>query len=717
MPEFISILRWIRDIVYPKAVELESKISNLPDILTGGYSQNYIDNNMTSTVETIEQLKESILSGTIIVKNSTRGGTFISKTATEINPLTGNVYIEDGGTVFPKLGGGFWARQYDGINNANFFDMEGDKIPTTIISYNENIEQKNKEFVKNGVSKYISSNKNNILEKYSLYGTEAYRVGRLNFGKPLELDPTKTYKICILGDSIALGSDFSSYRTMPGQTRNTGQMLDSSMGLYSDFLVQNLLAKGIKFDLYNRSIGGYSLLQLNSVLSTLPHEFTGREFVTTSKTWYENIKDIAPDILIVSHGMNHTSTNHYLSSLEANLIQPAKGEGWLKDLVIMTTPNPNWLQTDSFGDFKEYGLNGHKMIMQMQQRAWARRNNCYVIDVGNLHSIYRYGVSTIEKSAFLKDDYFRSIKNVGQGDGTSNTINITDGEYVQYESNNIVPEGQVVFNIEVDSVFLSNNTNAISIYPTLNTLIQLKSNKISLTNGTQDGAIGHGSFGDSIDFVLPSSFQLKIDYTEYNLRVYIDNVCVAKMANMYIGSPLTQIVMSGTGNANITPISKYSIWYPKYKNVMAGDDVWSKGTGSSTWGVLPYGGGVNHPNIKGLTSIYLPCISEFVNDILLKKDTSNVVYVDESGNRTLSGVYVNTADYDIEVTIILITTAAVCEAILYTGESGNLFRLGHYRTEGGSSDIFTLKGIVKSGSTYGLTGVTNANIQYWYERK
>ena len=72
---------------------------------------------------------------------------------------------------------------------------------------------------------------------------------------------------------------------------------------------------------------------------------------------------------------------------------------------------------------------------------------------------------------------------------------------------------------------------------------------------------------------------------------------------------------------------------------------------------------------------------------------------------------------DIEVTIILITTAAVSEAILYTKESGNLFQLGHYRTEGGSSDIFTLKGTVKSGSTYGLTGVTNANIQSWYERK
>ena len=30
MPEFISILRWIRDIVYPKTLELNETIKNLP---------------------------------------------------------------------------------------------------------------------------------------------------------------------------------------------------------------------------------------------------------------------------------------------------------------------------------------------------------------------------------------------------------------------------------------------------------------------------------------------------------------------------------------------------------------------------------------------------------------------------------------------------------------------------------------------------------------
>lgn len=54
MPEFISILRWIRDVVYPKAVELENTISNLPDQITGGYSQSYIDNLKDELTEKIE---------------------------------------------------------------------------------------------------------------------------------------------------------------------------------------------------------------------------------------------------------------------------------------------------------------------------------------------------------------------------------------------------------------------------------------------------------------------------------------------------------------------------------------------------------------------------------------------------------------------------------------------------------------------------------------
>lgn len=129
MPEFISILRYIRDIIYPKSLEVEERIINLPDQITGGYSQTYIDDlkdklleeievvNNKSEVETIEDLLLYNGAGLAIIKDIIRGGTFVSKTAIEIDPNTGEPYAANDCTIFAKLGGGFWVRQYSGAVN------------------------------------------------------------------------------------------------------------------------------------------------------------------------------------------------------------------------------------------------------------------------------------------------------------------------------------------------------------------------------------------------------------------------------------------------------------------------------------------------------------------------------------------------------------------------------------------------------------------------
>lgn len=74
------------------------------------------------TVETIEELATvPVEFSTVIVKDSNRGGTFVSKTEVDIDPNTGNLYAVNGGTVFAKLGGGFWVRQYSGAVNVKWF--------------------------------------------------------------------------------------------------------------------------------------------------------------------------------------------------------------------------------------------------------------------------------------------------------------------------------------------------------------------------------------------------------------------------------------------------------------------------------------------------------------------------------------------------------------------------------------------------------------------
>lgn len=82
----------------------------------------------TKSLDTIEDLATYTGSGLVMVKDINRGGTFVSKTAIEINPHTGQIYSIDDGTVFARLGGGFWARQYNEAVNVKWFNAKGDGV-------------------------------------------------------------------------------------------------------------------------------------------------------------------------------------------------------------------------------------------------------------------------------------------------------------------------------------------------------------------------------------------------------------------------------------------------------------------------------------------------------------------------------------------------------------------------------------------------------------
>ena len=78
------------------------------------------------TLDTVDDLATYTGTGLVIVKDIDRGGNFVSKTGIEINPNTGSLYVANGGTVFAKLGGGFWVRQYSGALNVKWFGAKGD---------------------------------------------------------------------------------------------------------------------------------------------------------------------------------------------------------------------------------------------------------------------------------------------------------------------------------------------------------------------------------------------------------------------------------------------------------------------------------------------------------------------------------------------------------------------------------------------------------------
>ena len=80
------------------------------------------------SLDTIEDLATYTGSGLVIVKDINRGGIFVSKTDVDIDPNTGSVYTVNGGTVFAKVGGGFWVRQYSGAINVKWFGAKGDGV-------------------------------------------------------------------------------------------------------------------------------------------------------------------------------------------------------------------------------------------------------------------------------------------------------------------------------------------------------------------------------------------------------------------------------------------------------------------------------------------------------------------------------------------------------------------------------------------------------------
>ena len=130
MPEFISILRWIRDIVYPQLLETNENVKIVADNMEEVKALNTsIEDGVLPferiviTVTTIGELLELSHSNgdIVIVKDLNRGGTFIYDATQRA--------VNNGGTIFDG-----WVRQFNGAVNVKWFgaiDDDDGSLTTT----------------------------------------------------------------------------------------------------------------------------------------------------------------------------------------------------------------------------------------------------------------------------------------------------------------------------------------------------------------------------------------------------------------------------------------------------------------------------------------------------------------------------------------------------------------------------------------------------------
>lgn len=182
-------------------------------------SQNAIN---AISLDTIEDLTTYTGSSLVIVKDLNRGGIFVSKTEIDIDPNTGSLYTVNGGTVFAKLGGGFWVRQYSGAVNVKWFGAVGDGITDDRLSFTKALLSSDSVLVPSG-NTFLFNVTGGLTSVVEVVSNKTLIINgdiKSNYGK-LQDNPPSLFRVT--GDNV------SFYGT--GSLIGNGYIDDRNMGI------------------------------------------------------------------------------------------------------------------------------------------------------------------------------------------------------------------------------------------------------------------------------------------------------------------------------------------------------------------------------------------------------------------------------------------------------------------------------------------------------
>jgi len=470
-----------------------------------------------------------------------------------------------------------------------------------------------------GEYKLLSDNIDNMLQRHKAERSGLknylgkYNTGMLSNQVIKAAIKRRELRVVLLGDSIAVSPDYDSFNTIPvGYINTTGvDNIDKQDCLGAQLFAElvNSVPTNVRVRLYSRSVGGLAYGNIDQAWDSIGALWTGREQVTAGKTWRDCVLDLNPDLVIHEMGMNESPSSYvdnYINKWDSYLITKQKKHCF--DQVIMTTPNPNFWDAQTFGDFRDYDLNASKFYVAHLQRYMTRYTEVSLIDVALNSNIKRYGFDprncTFDAQATtLTFEDGSTNKVIGAGSSVLNT-KFTPSNLPIYHSTTVLINPSVASNAaNFDFKF-----NAGSV------IVQFTAGEIRLFTALWPTSIGSVSASYPLVMSAGSDYTFTITIMPHGTYVYFNDTLILENTAAAYKSTLPMFFENSASSANVTVKSGNvrGATFPQYAVDTA--------TNGEMYGNLnftenQYGGGINHPSTVGLSEVYLPPLVEYLTDM------------------------------------------------------------------------------------------------------
>lgn len=646
MPEFISILRWIRDIVYPQMLETNENVKIVADNISEIKALNTsIEDGMfpfeelVTSVSTIAELnlleasngdvvlvkenkmiyvyseeysrwesgEKKISTVASISKGDNASITDLSDISGEINKIViveemekGGVFIYDstksninnGGTIFNG-----WTRRYNGIPNVKWFGAKCDGITNDSIAILNALEHLDTlevssdcyapdvNIFNSGNAVFLGKGK---ITSYRKNTTDYFHATDVLESLGVHGKHLQTFRKAERPVVVLIGDSTNTYTA---NSIGRGDML-------ADCIHQTLdrqCPEGIAF--HNRAIGGkaYSSLFDSQYASYIPW-YTGKN----TTTWINLVKELNPDLVIFGFGMNDSSgiNPFYVKSAIEEL------QTWSKiPSIVLATPLVPSPTSEAYNQGRE-GQEGRDRAAGII-RSFANYKNVGLLDFNRRVNMVRDGFDILSTS-FKKGDYIIP-STTGTNDSAIGTEQVYD------------------FKVKIK---LNPSTFSISNYITVKTgsgasdyiLIskpssnQIKVDAIYGNTGTVPETEVYYTGTNAYSYPVTTSYSLTIEKKGNYISIYREddsqygafNEPIFFFKCISFGGLYNPIVLCPTGTNAFTEVEYiYSVPktnLPSIKN----NTLWGIETPSQ---IGEYGGsGFNHPSGFMATHVYRPLI-------------------------------------------------------------------------------------------------------------